>query len=290
MAVNESDRMIVLSGNKHGNEKEGTKDRHFKIKIALPQSADISDIHAAMDNGVLKVDVGKKAFEGSFIHIDSSMRTGSVSDWTLSKIATPKRNLSTVLAPSRKASIFVLSSDASKVPLLPPPALPPIHLSQTAMERATRGTNPSAVSFAGPDNTLPSVVARMEVPKSKEIISDAWAARIKERQYDINLVTKSMDVYEPLLDDYLWDYFQNPNTRKHLMKLGLIKPDGEIIDFKEFKYAQIRLQKEEKERQVRKNQEERDLDREIEVAIRNKIRRDKVMFHEKYQNMGRVST
>ncbi|KAJ3128705.1 hypothetical protein HK098_003696 [Nowakowskiella sp. JEL0407] len=77
-----------------------------------------------------------------------------------------------------------------------------------------------------------------------------------------------MPVYEPLLDEYLHDYFNAPNTRCHLIKLGLIDSEGQIIDTKSFKYNQIRLDKEQYEFQIVKHNGERELDREIEVTIR----------------------
>ncbi len=46
--------------------------------------------------------------------------------------------------------------------------------------------------------------------------------RIKERTYDINLATATMAPYDPLADEHLQDYFNAPNTRKHLIKLGLV--------------------------------------------------------------------
>ncbi|ORY42330.1 hypothetical protein BCR33DRAFT_308272 [Rhizoclosmatium globosum] len=94
-----------------------------------------------------------------------------------------------------------------------------------------------------------------------------------------------MPVYEPLLDDYLWDYFQNPKTRRHLTDLGLVARDGTIIDHKDFKYAQIRLQKMEYERNILKQDQERILDREIEIAIRKKAKTDKMRMQEHFQSM-----
>ncbi|KAJ3232948.1 hypothetical protein HDU78_006791 [Chytriomyces hyalinus] len=65
LSVSEADKMILLVGS-----QDGEKDRRFKIKIALPSSADIRDIHAEMHNGVLRIDIGKIAFEGSKILIE----------------------------------------------------------------------------------------------------------------------------------------------------------------------------------------------------------------------------
>ncbi|KAJ3204941.1 hypothetical protein HDU67_009203, partial [Dinochytrium kinnereticum] len=57
-------------------------------------------------------------------------------------------------------------------------------------------------------------------------------------------------------------------------KRGEIDTDGRIIDPKTFKYNQIRLDKRQYEEQVLKSQEERELDRDIEVAIRRQILED----------------
>ncbi|KAJ3027730.1 UNVERIFIED_CONTAM: hypothetical protein HDU68_003221 [Siphonaria sp. JEL0065] len=65
-----------------------------------------------------------------------------------------------------------------------------------------------------------------------------------------------------------------------------IDADGTIIEHKDFKYAQIKLQKIEYEKDVLKHQQERELDREIEIAIRSKAKTDKQRMQEKYQTMG----
>ncbi|KAJ3009379.1 UNVERIFIED_CONTAM: hypothetical protein HDU68_002737 [Siphonaria sp. JEL0065] len=70
LTIREGEKMIVLRGQKPANENTGDKARDFSIKIALPESADLNDIHAKMENGVLKVDVGKREFEGTRIHIE----------------------------------------------------------------------------------------------------------------------------------------------------------------------------------------------------------------------------
>ncbi|KAJ3056255.1 hypothetical protein HDU99_007439, partial [Rhizoclosmatium hyalinum] len=161
------------------------------------------------------------------------------------------------------------------------PELPPLHLSATALARAA-SASPSIISNG---SVSPAAVSKIVIPKGKEIISNVWETRIKERTYDLNLVTKQMPVYEPLLDDYLWDYFQNPKTRRHLTDLGLVARDGTIIDHKDFKYAQIRLQKMEYERNILKQDQERILDREIEIAIRKKAKTDKMRMQEHFQSM-----
>ncbi|KAJ3079080.1 hypothetical protein HK100_010513, partial [Physocladia obscura] len=47
-------KIIILRGDKPANESVGEAARKFSIKIALPSYADVSDIHAKLDNGVLK--------------------------------------------------------------------------------------------------------------------------------------------------------------------------------------------------------------------------------------------
>ncbi|KAJ3131938.1 hypothetical protein HK100_005877 [Physocladia obscura] len=66
----DNQKIIILRGDKPANESVGESARKFSIKIALPSDADVSDIHAKLDNGVLKVDIGKKSFEGTRIEIE----------------------------------------------------------------------------------------------------------------------------------------------------------------------------------------------------------------------------
>ena len=46
--------------------------------------------------------------------------------------------------------------------------------------------------------------------------------KIREQIYDANLVGNQMQQYEPLLDDYLTDYFHLPAVQKHLKKIGFV--------------------------------------------------------------------
>eukprot|EP00842_Homolaphlyctis_polyrhiza_P000584 jgi/Hompol1/1526/HPOL_005620-RA len=94
------------------------------------------------------------------------------------------------------------------------------------------------------------------------------AERTKERTYDVNLVNTQMPPYEPLMDEHLQDYFNSPITRSHLIRLGLIDMEGNIIDAKIFKFNQIQLDKKAYEEALRKKQTERELDQDIELAIR----------------------
>ncbi len=45
---------------------------------------------------------------------------------------------------------------------------------------------------------------------------------IRERVYDVNLITTNMNVYEPLMDEFLEQYFKTARMQKHLKKLGLV--------------------------------------------------------------------
>ncbi|KAJ3143169.1 hypothetical protein HK100_006464 [Physocladia obscura] len=159
-------------------------------------------------------------------------------------------------------------------------ALPALHLSPVTLAKAARARSPSLISNG---SVPPAAVSKILFAKEKQIISTVWETRVKERTYDLNLVTNQMDVYEPLLDDYLSDYFQNPKIRNHLKKLGMIDENGEIIDDIAFKYKLIKFRRKEYERNVLKRAQERDLDREIEVAIRSKIKNEKVKTQERYQ-------
>ncbi|KAJ1344595.1 hypothetical protein BSLG_000118 [Batrachochytrium salamandrivorans] len=92
--------------------------------------------------------------------------------------------------------------------------------------------------------------------------------REKERIYDVNLGNTQMPPYEPLMDIYLKDYFNNPTTRDHLIRLGLIDKDGNIVDAKKFKYNQIELNKKAYREALSKKHLERDIDRDIELALK----------------------
>ncbi|KAJ3082354.1 hypothetical protein HK102_001768, partial [Quaeritorhiza haematococci] len=122
-----------------------------------------------------------------------------------------------------------------------------------------------------PESSSSSGQNRKSAQKVTQADVQRWAkesGRVKERQYDINIVTTQMPPYEPLKDEYLQDYFNSPVVRKHLLKVGLIDHHGRIIDRKAFKYNQIRLDKKEYTSRILKRHFEQDLDREIEVAIR----------------------
>ncbi len=49
------------------------------------------------------------------------------------------------------------------------------------------------------------------------------ATRVREKTYDVNLVTAEMPEYEPLLDKCLSDHFRNQSVRENLLKLGIVR-------------------------------------------------------------------
>ncbi|KNE72207.1 hypothetical protein AMAG_16691 [Allomyces macrogynus ATCC 38327] len=93
--------------------------------------------------------------------------------------------------------------------------------------------------------------------------------RIREKTYDVNLVSTSMPTYEPLLDEYLQDHLNTPSIRHHLVSLGVIDEDGYIVDDRTFKYAQLALDRAERETDLERSAQQRDIDREVEVALRH---------------------
>ncbi|KAJ3369153.1 hypothetical protein GGF31_005434 [Allomyces arbusculus] len=93
--------------------------------------------------------------------------------------------------------------------------------------------------------------------------------RIREKTYDVNLVSTSMPIYEPLLDEYLQDHLNTPSIRHHLVSLGVIDEDGYIVDDRTFKYAQLALDRAERETDLERSAQQREIDREVEVALRH---------------------
>ncbi|KNE71414.1 hypothetical protein AMAG_20352 [Allomyces macrogynus ATCC 38327] len=93
--------------------------------------------------------------------------------------------------------------------------------------------------------------------------------RIREKTYDVNLVSTSMPTYEPLLDEYLQDHLNTPSIRHHLVSLGVIDEDGYIVDDRTFKYAQLALDRAERETDLERSAQQREIDREVEVALRH---------------------
>ncbi|KAJ3241925.1 hypothetical protein HDU78_001630 [Chytriomyces hyalinus] len=110
-----------------------------------------------------------------------------------------------------------------------------------------------------------------QVPSKRRIPT----LRERERVYDVNLVTREMPLYEPLLDEGLQDYFSSANIRKHLVNVGLISGDNRVIPKRQFNRNQVHLDRVAHEERNCKTEEERELDRNIEHAIRHHIRGEK---------------
>ncbi|KAJ3236569.1 hypothetical protein HDU81_010665 [Chytriomyces hyalinus] len=94
--------------------------------------------------------------------------------------------------------------------------------------------------------------------------------RERERVYDVNLVTREMPLYEPLLDEGLQDYFSSSNIRKHLVNVGLISGDNHVIPKRQFNRNQVHLDRVAHEERNCKTEEERELDRDIENVENSK--------------------
>jgi hypothetical protein len=112
--------------------------------------------------------------------------------------------------------------------------------------------------------------------------------RVREKTYDVNLVTATMPFYEPLMDGYLQDYFNSPSMRKHLVSLGIVcdvsivlpgfAPDvadtltqidenGYITDDRKFKYTQLSKDRHDRDSLGERLSEQREIDREVEVGL-----------------------
>ncbi|KAJ3397131.1 hypothetical protein HDU80_009674, partial [Chytriomyces hyalinus] len=82
-------------------------------------------------------------------------------------------------------------------------------------------------------------------------------------------------LYEPLVDEGLQDYFSSSNIRKHLVNVRLISDDSRVIPKRQFNRNQVYLDRVAHEERNCKKEEERELDRHIENAIRHHIRGEK---------------
>ncbi|KAJ3080699.1 hypothetical protein HK100_010083 [Physocladia obscura] len=77
LTVNEHEKIVILSGKSSessavaGDSKDAgnRRERRVEARIKLPGTADVSDLKANIENGVLRVDIGKKEFEGRRIEI-----------------------------------------------------------------------------------------------------------------------------------------------------------------------------------------------------------------------------
>jgi hypothetical protein len=90
--------------------------------------------------------------------------------------------------------------------------------------------------------------------------------RIRERVYDVNLVTKEMPAYEPLLDDSLGGYFCSEGVRKHLANIGLIdQKTGYVFTEREFQRKQLKKNRKVKDREHQRLVELLEIDRQVMV-------------------------
>ncbi|KAJ3120418.1 hypothetical protein HK100_012800 [Physocladia obscura] len=73
LTVNEHEKTVILLGKNSESAadlKDGRRrERRVDARIKLPATADVSDLKANIENGVLRVDIGKKEFEGRRIEI-----------------------------------------------------------------------------------------------------------------------------------------------------------------------------------------------------------------------------
>ncbi|TPX53857.1 hypothetical protein CcCBS67573_g09643 [Chytriomyces confervae] len=70
LSVNEHESVVILKGKLDGDGTRGKRERSVDARIALPKNADLSDLKAKLENGVLRVDVGKREFEGKRVQIE----------------------------------------------------------------------------------------------------------------------------------------------------------------------------------------------------------------------------
>ncbi|KAJ3222735.1 hypothetical protein HDU81_009631 [Chytriomyces hyalinus] len=70
LSVNEHESVVILKGILDGDATRGKRERSVDARIPLPKNADVSDLRAKMENGVLRVDVGKREFEGKRVQIE----------------------------------------------------------------------------------------------------------------------------------------------------------------------------------------------------------------------------
>ena len=92
-----------------------------------------------------------------------------------------------------------------------------------------------------------------------------WNKLIQEKGFDANIPASSLRKYEPLSDGYLKDYFSHSGVHKHLIKLGILDEQGQLVDDKTYKFNQIKMDRAEKEEQERQEKLVRQMHREIEV-------------------------
>lgn len=58
--------------------------------------------------------------------------------------------------------------------------------------------------------------------KKRLVLDDRLALRKRERTYDLNLVCRELPQYDPLRDEFLSDFYNTPERRRHFRKMGLV--------------------------------------------------------------------
>ncbi|KAJ3289697.1 hypothetical protein HDU76_007499 [Blyttiomyces sp. JEL0837] len=69
LTVVDEDRTVVIKGEVKGSLEYGKRGRKVETRIVLPKLSDLGDVRATVEDGVLRVDAGKKTFEGRKIEI-----------------------------------------------------------------------------------------------------------------------------------------------------------------------------------------------------------------------------
>ncbi|KAJ3230615.1 hypothetical protein HDU78_008204, partial [Chytriomyces hyalinus] len=70
LSVNERESVVILKGKLDADAARGKQERTVDAPIPLRKNADLSDLKARMENEVLRVDVGKREFEGKHIQVE----------------------------------------------------------------------------------------------------------------------------------------------------------------------------------------------------------------------------
>ncbi|KAI8847904.1 hypothetical protein BC829DRAFT_433631 [Chytridium lagenaria] len=69
VTVIEEDRAILVKGKVEANPELGRRERVVEARVYLPRKTDLSDVNAVYEDGVLRVETGKKDYEGRKIPI-----------------------------------------------------------------------------------------------------------------------------------------------------------------------------------------------------------------------------
>ncbi|KAJ3207464.1 hypothetical protein HDU67_007452 [Dinochytrium kinnereticum] len=69
VSVVEEERAILVKGKAEANAELGKGERSVETRVYMPRKTDMSDVRASYENGVLRVEAGKKDYEGRKIPI-----------------------------------------------------------------------------------------------------------------------------------------------------------------------------------------------------------------------------